>query len=340
MRYYDLEIVPTGSASGLSYSSKRADGSNNPGALNVEFDGAVYNAAAPMGFPHIKVWGIPYNVISQATNLNGAKVTLSAGMQAGLPLAKPGQAGIIFVGTVFQAFGNWIGTEMTLELYVQTDGGATQSAPKNITLQWLKGQQLGAALAQTLQTAYPGFTVVNQTSAKLVLTEDDNSFHETVQQLGSYAADVSRSILPDGYAGVNISFLGDGKTILIFDGTAPPSSTIQIAFEDMIGQPVWLGPYTVQVVLVMRADIAVGAAITFPQGSTSSGPALLTTHTQEELGQQGADASAFSGTWSVTSVRHIGNFRTQDAAAWATVITATTSPPSASSDPQDPDSEG
>jgi hypothetical protein len=52
---------------------------------------------------------------------------------------------------------------------------------------------------------------------------------------------------------------------VVFDKTYQPSS-IAIQFTDLIGQPTWIEPNTMQVKTVMRADLQVGSIITMPQG--------------------------------------------------------------------------
>ena len=315
MRRYELKIAGTTSA---TYASQ-VNGQNDPGALNIEFDVPQYNFAAPIGYAHIKVWGVSLATIGQGSDFNAATVDLSAGMASGFPLAtlQAPLYGPILHGTVFQAYGNWVGLEQCLILVVTTDGGASISNPANIVVNWPKGTKMADAVQQTLQTAYPGYTVNINISDLLVLGEDEVSQHWTLLQLGQYLYDTSKSINTDPtYAGVNISL--SGTTITVQDGTTLPTA-IAIRFEDMIGQPTWIGPGQVQVSLVMRSDITVGATLTFPQTQQ--------TLSEAQMGTQPQDKSAFStGTFSVTAVRSVGNFRHPDGLNWITVVNAISAP--------------
>lgn len=343
MRFYDIEISGGVQGVGPTFSFKSLDSSGNfnPGALNVEFDINEYDYAGPVGASHVRIWGVPINStagvpgINQASNLNGSTITVSAGMSKGLPLANPQQQGQISSGQIFQAFGNWIGTNMTLDVifYAGPSGVVgTQSEPANITLNWLKGTPMSQAITNTLQTAYPGYTVNVDISPKLVLTEDEKDIRDTLQQFSQFLNDVSRSInTDDSYTGVHLVL--NGMTFNVYDGLGSSKPIAkQIAFTDLIGQPTWIGFNQVQSTVVMRGDLSVGDSITFPKTQTTT--------TAAEASQQAADKSAFQGTFTVASLRHVGNFRAADAGSWVTVIEAYGPPTSDEAAAFQPTTEG
>src|SRR5579875_2215617 len=94
-----------------------------PGALNIELDVPVSPMSTPLAGSYLRVWGISLQEIAQWNDLQGKAIDVYAGMQKGLPLAKPQQAGLIFHGKIFQAFGNWQGTNQTLDLIINPDLG-------------------------------------------------------------------------------------------------------------------------------------------------------------------------------------------------------------------------
>lgn len=332
MRRYELVITGTTSA---TYTSQ-INGQNDPGALNIEFDITEYNAASPVDYAHIRVWGVSLKTIGQGFDFNGAQVTLSAGMAEGLPLATA-QAkyyGPILKGQVFQAFGNWIRTDQYLDLIVTTDGGSTVSNPVNLVVNWPQGQKMGDVVKQALQTAYPNYKITVAVRDSLVMPEDQASQHHTIQSLGDYLNKTSKSIITDpDYPGVNLVPGLKDNTFILYDDTYKPTSKT-ILKQDIEGQPTWIGVDSVQVTLVMRSDIGVGDILMFPQTQTTS--------TQDEFGQQQQDQLSFSsGKFSVTSVRCVGNFRQPDGLSWATVINATTTPITSTVDSADlPDNTG
>ena len=118
MRFYDIQI-----GGGKSYSDR-----NNPYALNVEMDLTVVDSDSIIAGT-VVIWGIALEDISQANNLFNKSITVSGGMQPGLPLAtaQSSQAGILAKGHIFQSFGNWVGTEMWLTLVIMT--GPPPQAP-------------------------------------------------------------------------------------------------------------------------------------------------------------------------------------------------------------------
>ena len=90
-----------------------------------------------------------------------------------------------------------------------------------------------------------------------------------------------------------------------------------IAFQDLIGQPTWLDPATVQFKCALRADVAVGYIIKPPQGFYGVVPAGNIATPWNYRNQ-----SAQQGTFTAIRVRQLGNFRAPDAGAWVTVIDA------------------
>src|SRR6266576_4629767 len=130
----------------------------------------------------ITIWGIPLQTISQATNFINQSFTLSAGMKPGLPLAtaQSAEAGKLIQGYVYASWGNWVLTDMTLNFVIfpgdapdkPPQPNAPNPPPKNIVLNWKKGDPLSQALQQTLQTAYPGQTANINISSQLVAPQD------------------------------------------------------------------------------------------------------------------------------------------------------------------------
>jgi hypothetical protein len=314
------------------YTSLNSDGSTNPNALNIELDLPLYNFAAPLNYAKVKIWGISLSSgrlvqkvqaqagqvpgsISEATDLNGADILVSAGMAEGLPLANPKQYGPVLQGKIFQAFGNWVDTDMTVDMFVTTDGQAIQTAPTNLVVHWKKNHPMSEALETALRTAYPQLAAPKiNISSSLVWSEDFVGHYQTIEQLAQHINQVSLSIITSDYNGVDITLVGNG--MVVYDGTVK-TRPIQLIFTDMIGQPTWISANQVQVSLVMRSDITVGDFIKFP-------PFAPTTATEAEFRQQAKDRSLFQGVFMVNEMRHVGNFRQPSANSWITVITANT----------------
>jgi hypothetical protein len=329
MRYYSIVLKEPSSGSiirpkslaslGLNATwTSFVNGQTIPGAQNVELNVPTTTFAEPVGAAYVRVWGVSLEEIGQANDLRGKSIEVYAGMQKGLPLAKPEQSGLILQGTINQAFGNWIGTDMTLDMIVVA-GTGSQEEPKNIVHKWKKGTKLTDAIKQTLATAFPDYKADIQISPNLVLTNDDIGYYQTVGQYAEHVKNISSSIIGGGYHGVRISL--KQNTFSVFDGTTE-KSPIKIAFEDMIGQPTWIDPLSVQFKTAMRADISVGDFIKFP-------PAI-TTQTEEGAPTQGStlrSSSVFQGTFMVTQMTHFGNFRQPDAASWNTTFNVSSTTP-------------
>lgn len=334
MRFYDLVISDPVSklvwqpsttqlglvkAAGGSTFTSYVNGSTLFGALNIEFDFPVYPFANPQGNAGIRVWGVGLPMIGQAAQLAGQNFTLSAGMKQGLPLAKPAQANVIATGTIYKSFGNWQGTNQTLDLVVYP------SSLVNIAWKWPKGTSLQQAVQNALSAAFP--TVKNYTfniSSGIVQDHDDGAQYYNLAQFATHILEVTQAIGANvfkgsvtPYPGVQIGFNGDTFSIYDTQGAAPVT---ELAFEDLIGQPTWIDYNTVSFKTVLRADLSIGSKIKFPSAIVT--PYALTSPNAAFPNAPAASKIAFQSTFLVNEVHHFANFRQPDADSWNTSFTA------------------
>lgn len=325
-RYY--AIVLTNPKTGALIASKALAGLGNTGAtytsfiggkslvgaLNIELDVLVAPFSLPSGSSVVTIWGIPLAEVSQANDLNGSVISVYGGMQAGLPLANPKQNGLLFSGYVFQAYGNWIGTEQTLNLVcVPFLPTATQT---NIVLNWKRNTPLSSAIETTLRTAYPTMKKpVISISPNLVAANDVIAPFGSITEFAQFLKARSAEIVGGSYGGVDVRLTQE--VFYVYDGTTQATPTA-LAFADLIGQPTWIDPATVQAKVVMRADIPIGGFVTFPKTPVVAGAGTVTPFTDQKL--------TFQGSFMVKFVRHVGNYRQADASSWVTVIDASTIP--------------
>ncbi|MCM2493316.1 hypothetical protein ACVCIH_17630 [Burkholderia glumae] len=297
------------------------NGKFDPGALNVEFDIPV----APFGnlsdAASLLIEGVPLQDLFQSEQFAGMNLTLRAGMKAGLPLANPNQSGLIVGAQIFQSFGNWEGTEMTLD-FVLFPGQYTLDQPGNIVLNWKAGMKLSDALQQTLSVAYPTMPLTINISSSLVQSHDEVARCYTLQELGQLIQSITRgNFLGDDYDGVYITIQGGRITVL--DRTYRPN-TVELSFSDFVGQPTWIDNNIMQIKLVMRADIQLNSILEMPRGLQSV-PGLISS-TAASLPSSNKYKSTFTGEFTVIKMRHVGNFRAADGASWVTIVDCTPIP--------------
>jgi len=295
------------------------DSHGDPNALNIELDATV-NDADSFKAAEVTIWGVSLETISQATQFNNQPFTMSVGMAPGLPLAtaQSSEYGKILDGYVYASWGNWVMTDMTLNFVVfpgqapnpPAQPNAPNPPPKNIVLNWKKGQQLGQVLQQTLQTAYPGITANINISPQLVAPQDTIHFCGTLEELNKLLRPISHQIMvgQQNYPGVGLC-MQQGE-ITVHDGTAPPGAHM-IQFIDLVGQPTWIAPSTISVKVVMRGDLKQGDQFTLPPT-----PVISTFEAQQGLNTP----LTFQGTFTINSLRHVGNFRQPSGDAWVTII--------------------
>ena len=326
MRYYEIQITEqNGSPATLQglplkfTSLMQGSQVTNLAALNVYVDVPVSSYNTPMGGAMIRIWGLPLKILSQANNLNKKRIVVKGGMSPGLPLANPSQQGILVEATIQQAFGNWQGTNQTLDMYVIPSTGG-MFAPRNIVLEWKKDTQLGLAIQNALQTAFKDekYTVKTQITEKLVAYEDITGIYESVAQFNEKVIELSRGIIRNAnYPGVRISLAN--KQFLVTDSTQPGTSAsnpTKIAFQDYIGQPTWIGPQTISFKTAMRGDITIGMYVKLPDQTSAF--QFTTTGSQPQERQR----SAFNGVYEIKSIRHLGEFRQRGGDNWVTVFEA------------------
>jgi hypothetical protein len=295
------------------------NGVNDPGALDVEFDFFSSTSGAPgsQNVATLTIHGISLTDLFQAPKYTNMNVTVRGGMQAGLPLANPAQAGIIWQGIIYQSFGNWVGTDMTLDFVMFPGALYTIREPGNFVLNWPAGTTLQAALTSMLGVAYPTlpppiFTIGSQ----YILSYNVLHAVSTFKLMAEYVLSITNSITPPG---VNMVIRPDNK-IYVFDNSTPQDAK-PIAFTDLIGQPTWIDANVMQFTTVMRGDIQVGTQVSMPQGLGAPGTVSIANPQQSLPSQLGPQyKTAFQGKFLVTSIRFIGNFRDPNGASWATVF--------------------
>ncbi|EAS1588227.1 hypothetical protein R327_16650 [Salmonella enterica] len=338
MRYYDIQIFSPPDANGnpgklfKQYSSLK-NGAFNPGNLMVEFDLLRFGESTPKGQSTITIWGISPQDMQQARqNMFGMTIKMWVGMSKGLPLAKPGQKGLVLEGTIWQVLGNWQGTELRMDLIVTA--GAVSSvkpeplAPINLTLPWNKGIKLSVALTQCFQNMGGDYRFSISVSDRLINNYDSGMFCGSLTELAQRLNTLSKSIIKDSnYSGVEITMV-NGKEIRVFDNdfdnhqdkdsnksaSYRSKKPTQIVFTDLVGQPTWVQFGTVSIPCVMRSDIQVGDYIRMPP--------KMRPMIQASSYSQFRDDSAFTGDFLVSSVRLIGNSRQPDANSWITLLEA------------------
>jgi hypothetical protein len=345
VRYYRIDITK---ADGTPYQFKSLSGAGtsvgltsllpsgpqnpqqglyNPACLLVELNIAGANMTDPdLGAgAAVTVWGLGLQDLGNAADLNGLNISVYAGMSKGLPLANPQQAGLICKGKIYQAFGNWIGTDQTLNLTIQVGGDpiGSSTTPTNFPFSMPKGTTLGAAVQNTLKIAMPNMTATVNVSPNLVLNYDQQGHYESLERFSGFVRALSQGIIGGTtYTGVTITQNGD--TVTVDDGTvtATPKAILP---QDLIGQPTWIGFNQITFKTVLRSDIHLNDYVTLPQTLfTQSAISLSGTSTQPQ------NKLTFSGRFQVSQIHHYGHTRQPDAASWNTTYQASFQPASSS----------
>jgi hypothetical protein len=316
MRYYEIQISPsslsTSSFAPITFSTLTPLKTDNGSALSVDIDifQTWYHQPAQNGY--IKIKGVDFKDLNQSANFNLARIKVSVGMSKGLPYAQPNQAGLIIDGTILQCFGNWLGSEVSLDFVI----GAATYNPKtdvNLSFNWKKGDTLQSAVTNSLKKAYPNIPVNGSFSSNLVYTEDQWGQYTNLLSFSKQMNHYSKQIITsEGYLGASITNTPSG--FLLFDGTSPSPKTTKVNFTDIVGNLTWIDIATIQAKLIMRSDLNVGDNIVFPKGS----PVLNIVNNFSQY----RNNISFNGTFQINQVRHVGSSRQADGNSWCTIVNA------------------
>ena len=344
MRYYDISITDPKSGKRIGYWSTFPNGKNDPAAADVEIDIPVTAADAPMSGAALRIWGVSRDIIAEAKNWNpvnedftaAKQIVILGGMQKGLPLAMPNQAGTLCKGAIIQAFGNWIGTEMTLDLVftvgpqmVQTKTPGGQTSPFSISLSNAKGVALSDLLFYTFRDYFPTLDPVVNLQKDYILASDVKGYYNSLKEFATYIRALSKSLntSPD-YPGIAI-YVDNGQ-IIASDQALPaaqgitslPTTTVtasaikEILYTDLVGQITYIGTNTASITVIMRGDLKIQQTISLPKGQATVGPWYAY-----------RNGMTFDGNWKIIALRHVGRLRNPSGMSWVTVITATTEVP-------------
>jgi len=312
------------------------------------------NAAGAKDGSLVTIYGVSLAEVGQAVNLNDMNITVKAGMQKGLPLAKPQQAGVLTAGKIFQSIGNWENIDKTITFLFY-------DSPKiaNFQFVWRKGSPLKDAIQTTLAAAMPDAKINIFISPDLVALKDEGATYANFAEFAQAIKERTKSSQFNGiatltgnkYAGVQMSIQQPtqlhgssggvqfpqpggsvsgtpsfaGKAVLVQDMTQPyqesrlPNSPLLLNFEDFVGQPSWIEPAVIRFKMVMRGDIRVGDFVKLPQ--TPFGNNFITLPGQSAYtGAPSRNQLAFQSSYFIRRVDLYGRLRQPDASAWVSVF--------------------
>lgn len=347
-RYYDIKITdpksgnviqpPFMQGSGVqSTFTSFVNGQSLPGALDIEMDIPVTTYDTPWFGSRLSVWGVGIRELAQSNDLSGNNIEIRAGMKPGLPLAtaasQDNQAGLIMSGAIFQAYGSWVGNQMRLDLILQpaTGGG---SLKKNFQFSCPANQPMSQAIKQCISSALPGYEVKVAVSPQFVFNYPQTGNYDKLSSLSYWLKKVSKSQQFNGiatksgikYATQGVSVSISGKTVSVYDGTTDDignwtsANPRMIAFQDMIGQPTFIDPVSINFKTVLRGDLAVGDYLKLPEKLAA--PYVVIAPGAGVPNSPARNNSIFQGEFWVKGLHHFAHFRQADGNSWCTIIDA------------------
>lgn len=326
MRYYDITINPIKNGKPIRFSSAGLTGAPISSALRVDLEVYQQEFHQAGQNSYVRIYGINYKDIDRFSDLNPklplddannyAGIVVKGGMSKGLPLAKPAQQGILVDGVIGQAFANWVGNEITLDLVILPRIGSP-NAPVNLPLNWIKGQTLEAAVRQALAIGYKNTKISGNFSPDLKYPEDQPAIYYDLEELATYVYNTSKKIIPrNDYQGATITYTADG--FLLSDGTTQKAAK-KIEYTDFIGNVTWIDIATIQAKLVMRGDLTINDRVQFPEKFPQTTVVNSFSQFRNKISQPGE--------FQINQIRHVGSSRQPSADSWVTIINCLVEPP-------------
>ena len=183
---------------------------------------------------------------------------------------------------------------------------------------------MSSAIRSAITEAYPGYTVKSYLAYDPIAIVDDTHCSPSIFTFRDYIARITSRVA--GYSlelnGVDICLDNTGSIINLYNIFNAPvaANPVQIAFNDLQGQPVYFGPSNntaaVQTALNLRYDLALGGRFAFP---TQVATGYLLNQPASGTATLAKNNSALTGTFTITTLRHVGRFRDPHGESWVTI---------------------
>ena len=178
MRYYDIIC-----GNGWRWTS-HPNGVYDPNAQQIEMMLETYVTPDPTSNSTVEIHGVPWEQIRDTSSLIDKTVVIYGGMEKGLPLAtyQSRNKGHLVTGRIQKAWGNWVGTNMSIGMQIAVGGipdgsdsssgapsGGTDSSSSSTSAQGVRFSRTGPRgihrrLPQTAATTVPSVAVTNPTN--------------------------------------------------------------------------------------------------------------------------------------------------------------------------------
>jgi hypothetical protein len=183
------------------------DGSeqNNPNALHVKFSIEHYSQADAGDSSYVQILGVPLDVLKASANYNGSSIKIDGGFwRPSIPLGAKqslgSRQGNLIDGTIFSSFGNWRGTDITLDLLLMPGSGSVGG---------VNAGGAGANSGSDSTVSAPTGAAPHASSSRLMRRKRPSSYAPRPQQLD----DSGMNLGDIGGGGSGLSGLGDFLSI-------------------------------------------------------------------------------------------------------------------------------
>lgn len=334
MRYYRIEIanlfemeigddkekdrqIQIGHKPIAIFSSHLDNSQMNTGALNIVMNLSMcYYHQSQLGTSFVQIQGIPLQTLMQANDLRGKYIRIWGGMTKGY-IVENDNYGVLLEGIICGPYGNWVGTNQTISFFI---GPTKLVIDPDIVFSWKRGQSLRDAIRATLKNTFPHEKIEIDISQDFQCLLDQGGVYNNLQEFSTALSNFCKS----NRKSKPINIYEAGGTLYATDNRF--GRKIRLKPYELVGQPTWSDNNDITVTLLMRADISLNDIINFPDEVSYYGIIQPIDNATDLLFNRGKNSSQknnviFHGDFLVTSLQHVGNYKSPSPNEWITILT-------------------
>lgn len=289
----------------------------NPSAPRLTFSIASFSDALLYAPSVITIYNVSTSMFSNSDIFVGKTLTLTAGLKQGVLTNKagitPSTNDLIYFGTVMRCVPNFTGQDTSISFYV-VSFPSKLNKPYEVSLN--QGEQVIAKIESLLSNVLnnPNFTISHEPTAESI-THQSKETHQLKASSVEEVLNIAK--------GFNLAGALEMNGIKFYTRDNSPKSAM-INFKpqasDFLSQPSWETIVKMSCVFHLRGDLRIFQKIEMPSTLLTNLTPLVSSGSLAGVNYK--PRLIFGGTFTITTILHIGDSRSSNAEAWSTTIEA------------------
>lgn len=280
--------------------------SKNLDALRIAFDLRTYTTSDLQG-AMLSLYNLPQSFYQNQSQLIDKRIELYAGFAQDSQLLKrleikPVMNTLLVSGYISNTIGDYANAK--IDFIISSSPVKTRDKTKGVLFELKKGDSVKQKIKQTLSKLYT-MSQINIGGLECVAVENQTKTIYSSLDLNEIATAYNCVIYTD-FQGF---FIGD------LNPKSGESSPIEIAQNEIVGNPTYSNYSTINLTLLMRGDLKIGSVISIPTK-------LFATVTPTTTYITNSPKSFIVGKFLVTKIWHIGDSTNENPQSWVTNLNA------------------